>query len=110
MNKEYIDFLKVIHADHTVNGSHRIKARQLLESLEQQPQNSLDSGGVSDERRILEGIWSIRDLLRYGGEVAEEHADEAAIIDSMLTQVDIILSQPMPFVNILRFWVLFGFS
>lgn len=37
MKARTIEFLKEIYDDCTVNGSHRIKARQLLESLE--PQN-----------------------------------------------------------------------
>ena len=39
-------FLKAIYDDHTVNGSHRIKARQLLELLEQPKE--IDTEPVSE--------------------------------------------------------------
>lgn len=55
-NNPIVEFLTEIYDDHTINGSHRIKARQLLESIQNQS-NKADWGASIDEIRELLYDW-----------------------------------------------------
>ena len=53
MKKELIKFLNEVYEDHTANGSHRIKARQLLELINSNEPNEFQAIGNNEGKESI---------------------------------------------------------
>ena len=83
------DYLMTVH-------SYDVSASDALEALgygdnglnDEAEYTELSEQKVGEERKALEAVWKLRDLITYGGDVKEEHADEARALDDLMKYID----------------------